>query len=326
MSELPHVFVTRRLPGPALDSLFGVCDVEVWPGDVPPGPQILRQRAASADGLLCLLTDPVDGELMDACPRLRVISNLAVGYDNIDLPAAAVRGIAVGHTPGVLTEATADLTFALLLAAARRLPEGMAAVRNGGWGPWSPEWLLGLELNGAVLGIVGMGRIGKAVAARANAFGMEIVYTDENGGSPLSEVLEVADIVSLHCPLTDETQRLINGQTLAQMKRGAILVNTARGGLVEQDAVAEALVNGQLGAAALDVTDPEPLRADDPLLNAPNLIVVPHLGSATRHTREQMAWLAVENIRAGLLGQLLPNPVVVAGGPTAPTRRESGYA
>jgi glyoxylate reductase len=322
-----RAFVTRRLPGRALDALDGVCEVDVWDRDEPPAPDVLRSRAAEADGLLCLLTDRIDAQLLDACPRLRVVSQMAVGVDNVDLAACAAREIPVGNTPDVLTDATADLTLALLLAAARRLPEGMAAVRSGEWGPWRPSWLLGLELRGARLGIVGMGRIGRAVAERATAFGMEVVYAAREGrapaGSPgasaagpastalpLAELLRTSDVVSLHCPLTPETRGLIDAGVLAQMKPGALLVNTARGPVVDQDALAEALHAGRLGGAALDVTDPEPLPPDHPLLAAPNLIVLPHLGSATHATRERMARLAVENLAAGLAGRPLPHAVI----------------
>jgi lactate dehydrogenase-like 2-hydroxyacid dehydrogenase len=310
-----RVFVTRRLPGDALQSLAASCTLDIWPHPAPPDEAALRQHAATADGLLCLLTDTIDAALMQASPRLRVISNLAVGVDNIDLDAAAQRGIPVGHTPDVLTDATADLTMALILAAARRLPEGIAAVRDGRWAAWSPDWLLGLELRDARLGIIGLGRIGQAVVDRARAFGMEVVHSSRNGGMPLPELLRTADIVSLHCPLSAATRHLIDAGALAAMKAGAILINTARGAIVDQAALAHALRSGQLAAAALDVTDPEPLQPDDQLLRAPNLIVLPHLGSATHRTRERMAELAVENLRAGLAGELLPHRATQPVGP-----------
>jgi glyoxylate reductase len=315
---VPRVFVTRQLPGDALERLRATCDLDVWPHDAPPGPHALAYHAREADGLLCLLTDRIDAELLDACPNLRVVSNMAVGVDNVDLEAAAARGIAVGNTPDVLTDATADLTMALLLAAARRLPEGIAAVRDGAWGPWRPSWLLGLELRGARLGIVGMGRIGRAVAARARAFGMEVLHAGRPGTGGFVETLAAADVLSLHCPLTPETRHLIDAAALATMKRGAILLNTARGAIVDQDALAEALRLGHLRAAALDVTDPEPLAPDHPLLSAPNLIVLPHLGSATHATRERMAELAVANLEAGLAGRPLPHAVVQPSIPTDP--------
>jgi glyoxylate reductase len=304
-----RAFVTRRLPGRALDALEGVCSLDVWDDDAPPPPEVLRSRAADVDGLLCLLTDRVDEALLDACPKLRVVSQMAVGVDNVDLAACTARGIPVGNTPDVLTDATADLTLALLLAAARRLPEGMAAVRSGEWGPWRPSWLLGLELRGARLGIVGMGRIGRAVAERAEAFGMEVVRIGRPDEPSFHEDLAACDVVSLHCPLTPDTRGLIDAAALAAMKPSALLVNTARGPVVDQDALADALHAGRIGGAALDVTDPEPLPPDHPLLAAPNLIVLPHLGSATHATRERMAELAVENLAAGLAGRPLPHAV-----------------
>jgi glyoxylate reductase len=319
------VFVTRQLPGGAVERLEESFDVDLWPGSMPPSEEALRDRTATADGLLCLLTDRVDAGLLDRCPQLRVVSNMAVGVDNIDLRAAWERGVAVGNTPDVLTDATADLAMALLLAAARRLPEGIAAVRDGEWGPWSPEWLLGLELRGARLTIIGMGRIGSAVAERARAFGMEVTRAGRPGTDAFHAALAEADVISLHCPLTPETTGLIDARALAAMKPGSILVNTARGGIVDQDALANALREGRLRAAALDVTDPEPLPADHPLLDAPGLIVLPHLGSATERTRERMAALAVANLEVGLAGDPLPHPVApseVDPGVGAPSQGE----
>lgn len=306
---MARVFVTRALPGDAVARIAAAHDVAVWPDADPPPRDDLIAGASQADGLVCLLTDRIDADLLDRCPGLRVVSNMAVGVDNVDVVACAARGIPVGNTPGVLTEATADLAFALILAAARRLPEGIAAVRTGAWGPWDPTWLLGLELSGATLGIVGMGRIGSAVARRAEAFGMEVIAAGRAGGVPLVEVLTRADVVSIHCPLTEHTRGLIASEALALMKPTAILVNTARGPIVDQEALAAALRAGEIGAAALDVTDPEPLPAGDPLLSAPNLIVLPHLGSATHATRERMAALAADNLLAGLAGKPLPHAV-----------------
>jgi glyoxylate reductase len=298
--------VTRRLPGPALDRLAAVHDVEVWPGELPPPAGDLRALAASADGLLCLLTDRIDAALLDAAPRLRAIANYAVGTDNVDLAATAERGIPVGVTADVLTDAAADLTMALLLAAARRLPEAREAVLTGGWRTWDPRGFLGLELSGATLVIVGAGRIGRAVARRAEAFGTDVVLVGRD--DDLHAALSRADAVSLHAPLTRETHGLIDAAALAAMRPGAILVNTARGGLVDQAALLEALRTGAIGAAALDVTDPEPPAPDDPLRRAPGVLVVPHIGSATRRARERMAELAVDNLLAGLAGQPMPHP------------------
>jgi glyoxylate reductase len=305
---MARCFVTRRLPGAALDRLSAAHEVEIWPDRLPPSPAELRKRAREAEGLLTMLTDRIDGELMDACPRLRAIANYAVGVDNIDLEATAARGIPVGNTPDVLTEATADLAFALILAAARRLPEAAAAVRSGEWVTWDPGWLLGHEVHGATLGIVGMGRIGRAVARRAGGFDMTVLHTGRReDGVPLAVVLERADIVSLHAPLNDSTRGMIDAAALRRMKSTAILVNTARGRLVDQFALREALESGAIAAAALDVTDPEPLPPDAPLLQAPNLLILPHIGSATHTARERMADLAVDNLLAALDGRPMPH-------------------
>jgi lactate dehydrogenase-like 2-hydroxyacid dehydrogenase len=303
---MARCFVTRTLPFPALASLASEHEVDVWEGALPPPPDVLSERAARADGLLCLLTDRVDAALLDRAPGLRVIANFAVGADNVDLEAAAARGIPVGVTPDVLTDATADLAMALLLAAARNLPQAAEAVEHGEWRTFEPARWLGLELSGARLAIVGAGRIGRAVAKRAEAFGMRVDLVGR--GDDLHAALRRADAVSLHTPLTPQTRHLIDAAALAQMKPTAILVNTARGPVVDSDALRHALHDGRIAAAALDVTDPEPLAPDDPLLEAPNLLVVPHIGSATRAARERMAELAVANLRAGLNGEPLPHP------------------
>lgn len=303
---MARCLVTRRLPGDALRRLRAAHEVDVWQGDLPPEPAVLRERAAAAEGLLCLLTDRVDRGLLDAAPRLRVVANYAVGTDNIDLTAATERGIAVGATPDVLTEATADLAFALLLAAARRLGEGAEAVRAGAWRTWEPQGWLGADVHGATLAVVGPGRIGSAVARRARGFDMRVVQAGR--GDDLHAVLLQADFVSLHAPLTAATHHLIDDAALRAMRPTAILVNTARGGLVDQTALRAALQEGRLGGAALDVTDPEPLPPGDPLLDAPNLLVVPHIGSATHTARERMADVAVDNLLAGLAGEPLPHP------------------
>ncbi len=301
---MARVALTRILPFPAIDRLREVHDVTVWEGPEPPPEDALRELVRDAEGLLCLLTDRIDGPLLEAAPRLRAISNLAVGTDNVDLEAATARGIPVGSTPDVLTDATADLAFALLLASARRLLPASRAVRAGEWVTWEPARWLGDEVTGATLGIVGPGRIGRAVARRAEGFGMRVI---DSKAMELDELLEQADFVSLHVPLTDDTRHLIDAGALARMKPTAHLVNTGRGPLVDQDALAAALHAGTIGGAALDVTDPEPLPADHPLLEAPNLIVVPHVGSATHATRERMAAMAVDNLIAGLDGAPLPH-------------------
>jgi glyoxylate reductase len=284
----------------------------MWPERVPPPYEELVARVREVDGLLSLLSDRIDAELIASAPHLRAISNYAVGYDNIDLKAAAEHGIPVGHTPGVLTEATADLAFALLLAAARRLPDGIEELRAGESPPWEPAHNLGTDVYGATLGIIGFGRIGQALARRAEGFAMEVLHVDSRSTpAELADLLERSDFVSIHTPLTPETRHLIDTSALAQMKPGAILVNTSRGGVIDQEALRRALHEGVIGGAALDVTEPERLPPDDPLLTAPNLIVVPHIGSATRATREKMADLAVENLIEALAGRPMPHRVSV---------------
>jgi glyoxylate reductase len=309
MPAMAKVFVTRRLPFDALDRLREAHEVDEWPGDMPPAPEELRAGVAEAEGLLSLVTDRIDAGVLDAAPRLRAIANMAVGTDNIDLRAAAARGIAVGNTPDVLTDATADLAFALLLALARRIVPGAAMVRAGGWKTWEPAKDLGADLSGATLGIVGWGRIGQAVARRAGGFGLDVIHSSRSSGLPLEELLARSDFVSLHTPLTPETRHLVDAGFLGRMKPSALLVNTTRGGVVDQDALRSALQAGEIAGAALDVTDPEPLPADHPLLDAPNLVVVPHVGSATVRTRAKMAAMAVENLLAALDGRPMPHPV-----------------
>ena len=302
------MFVTRHLPGGALDRLSAEHDVEIWPERLPPPRAELLARAPELEGLLSLLTDPVDAELMDAAPRLRAISNYAVGVDNVDVHAATARGIPVGNTPDVLTESTADLALALMLGIARRLAEGEAFVKAAEWVTWEPGLMLGRDLHGATVGIVGYGRIGRAVARRLEGFGCELLTTNRSGEG-LEALLERSDFVTLHCPLTPATRGLIDDAALRRMKPTAYLVNTARGPIVDTGALARALEAGELAGAALDVTDPEPLPADHPLLDAPNLLVVPHVGSATHATRERMADMAVDNLLAGLAGKPMPHSV-----------------
>jgi glyoxylate reductase len=304
---MARCFVTRRLPGSALDRLAGEHNVEVWGERLPPSRIELGERLAGVDGLLSLLTDRVDAGLIEAAPQLKAISNYAVGVDNIDLEAASRRGIPVGHTPDVLTEATADMTFALLLAAARKLPGAIEAARGGDWLTWEPGEHLGHSVAGATIGIVGFGRIGRAVARRAAGFEMEVLHLGRSGGAPLEVLLERSDFVTLHCPLTPDTRHLIDARALQLMKPTAILINTARGPIVDQVALARALAEETIAGAALDVTDPEPLPPSDPLYDAPNLIVTPHVGSATRAARERMADLAVDNLLAGLAGAPMPH-------------------
>ncbi|MCC6802192.1 MAG: D-glycerate dehydrogenase [Anaerolineae bacterium] len=313
------VFVTRIIPG--LERLQAVCDADIWQDEMTLPYDVLRERVRAVDGILSMLTDRIDSALMDAAgSSLKVISQMAVGYDNIDVNAARQRGIVVGNTPGVLTETTADLAFALLLAAARRLQEGARYIQDGKWITWHPTTLLGHDVTGATLGIVGLGRIGTAVAQRAAGFDMRILaygrhLSDEAAAQAgaqrvsLEELLSQSDFVSLHCPLTPETRHLINRETLAQMKPSAILINTTRGPVVDQTALYEALISGVIAGAALDVTDPEPLPADDPILALPNALVVPHVGSATIGTRGRMAQIAIDNLIAGITGQPLLHAV-----------------
>lgn len=304
---MARCLVTRALPGGALDRLAAAGhDVDLWPDELPPGPATLRARAADADALLCMLTDRIDTALLDAAPGLRAIANYAVGSDNVDLVATTARGIPVGVTPDVLTGATADLAWALILAAARGIIDGDRAVRAGAWRTWHPQHHLGLELDGARLLVVGPGRIGEAVARRAGGFGMRVGRVGRK--DDLHAALAGADVVSLHTPLTDATRGMIDAAALAAMRPTAILVNTARGALIDHDALRRALVDGTLAAAALDVTDPEPLPGDHPLLTAPNLTVTPHIGSATHAARARMADLAVENLLAALAGEPMPHP------------------
>ncbi|HMJ36754.1 MAG TPA: D-glycerate dehydrogenase [Baekduia sp.] len=304
---MAHVFVTRALAGDALDRLAAAGhDVDVWEDNLPPHPTELRERTANAQGLLTMLSDRVDQQLLDAATGLRAIANYAVGSDNIDLEAAARRDIQVGVTPDVLTDATADLAFALLLAAARRIVEANAAVQSGRWRTWEARGWLGADVHGATLVIVGPGRIGRAVADRAAGFAMNVITVGRD--DDLHQALQQADFVSLHAPLTPQTRHVIDAAALAAMKPTAILVNTGRGGLVDQGALRSALEDHRLAGAALDVTDPEPLPADDPLLTAPNLLVVPHIGSATTTARSRMAAMAVDNLLAGLDGRPMPHP------------------
>ncbi|HYI99900.1 MAG TPA: D-glycerate dehydrogenase [Thermoleophilaceae bacterium] len=304
---MARCFVTRRIPGSALDRLAVEHELEVWEERLPPTPAALRDRVADAEGLLCMLTDPVDRELIEAAPALRAISTYAVGTDNIDLDAASGRGIPVGHTPDVLTETSADLTLALMLAVMRRISEGDASVRAGDWLTWEPAMLLGHDLHRATVGIVGLGRIGRAVKRRVEGFGARVLHNGRTDGVPLDQLLEESTVVTLHCPLTEQTHGLIDAAALRRMRADAYLVNTARGPIVDTDALRPALEEGWIAGAALDVTDPEPLPADHPLLGAPNLVVAPHLGSASHETRAEMADIAVDNLLAGLRGEPMPH-------------------
>ncbi len=312
----PYVFATRELPRAPWERVREVAELRVWAGDDAPPVEVLREEAARAEGLAVTLVDRVDAALLAAAPRLRVVSSCSVGVDHVDLAEATARGIVVGHTPGVLTEATADLAFALLLAAARRIPEADRYVREGRWRrAWEPSLLLGRELASATLGIVGLGAIGAALARRAHAFGMRVLAWSRSGRSApgvavvsdLGALLAASDFLSIHCARTPETLGLVGTAELARMKPGAILVNTARGGIVDESALAAALASGRLAAAGLDVFAEEPLPRSSPLLSAPNLVLAPHIGSATHTTRARMAELCVANLVAGLRGERLPH-------------------
>jgi len=317
----PHVFVTRRIPAAALDILRTACEVHTWDHEEEPVPhEELVRRLQMADGALVVGPHRIDGPLMDAAPRCRIYANMAVGYDNIDLPEATRRKIMVTNTPGVLTETTADLAFGLMIAAARRLYEGQRTIVEGRWKGWSPLFMTGQDVYGATLGLVGAGRIGQAVARRARGFGMRILYHNrrpnpefeaELGAEyrPLDDLLREADFVVLLVPLTPETRGLIGARELGLMKPTAVLVNAARGPVVEERALYEALRSRQIFAAGLDVFDQEPIPPDHPLLTLPNVTAVPHIGSATVKTRTRMAVLAAENLVAGVAGRRPSNLV-----------------
>jgi glyoxylate reductase len=316
MGDRPRVYVTRRLPQPALDLLAQHTQATIWPAELPPPRAVLLKEVAEVDGLLALSNDRIDAVLLGASPRLRVVSNYGVGCDNVDLAAATRRNIMVTDTPDVQTESVADFTLALILAVARRVIEGDQYVRAGRWRTWGPETLLGRDLYGATLGLIGLGRVGQAVARRASGFGMRVLYysptcsiEDEHEGGPayaqLEQLLAGSDIVSLHCPLTDETYQLIDRDALNLLRPNAVLVNTAHGMVVDTHALVDALRQKPI-VAALDVTDPEPLPSSHPLLSLPNAIVTPHIASASVATRTRMALIAVENLLAALQGERPP--------------------
>jgi glyoxylate reductase len=320
LADKPRVFVSRRLVGDGVLRLAAEVEVELWPGDDPPPADVLHSEAQNSDGILVNIADRVDAALIEAAPRLRIVSQMAVGYDNIDVDAATRLGVLVTNTPGVLTEATADMAFALLLAQARRLPEGLRAINLGTWGDWQPWFLLGRDLSGKTLGIVGLGEIGKAVARRAMGFGMRVIYTSRQRKPEVEAALGVAwrelpvllaesDYVSLHMALNDDTRAMIGPAELAQMKPDGVLINTARGGVVDQAALVQALREGRIGGAGLDVFESEPLARDHPLLEFDNVVVAPHLGSATVETRTRMSDLAVDNLLAFFRGERPPRCV-----------------
>lgn len=313
----PKVFITRRIPDSGLDMIYEECEVDLWEQELPPTKEELLQHVRGVDGILSLLSDPIDVEVMGAAgENLKVISNYAVGFNNIDVQEATKRKIAVGNTPGVLTEATADFAFALMMSAGRRVVEAEKTVQAGKWKTWGPSILLGVDFSGATLGIIGFGRIGKAMARRATGFGMRILIYDPTA-QPMAGIIKVdldtlyreSDFISIHTPLTPETKHLINVEAFSKMKPTTVLVNTARGEIVNQDALYDALKNRKIFAAGIDVTVPEPLPLDSPLLELDNLIICPHIASASTSTRENMAIIAAGNLLAGLNGNRLPHVV-----------------
>ncbi len=315
----PKVFVTRRIPQAALDKLEPQVEMKIWPGELPPPYETLLEKVRGIDALLCLLTDRIDRPLMEAArTSIKVISQMAVGYDNIDIQAATALGIPVGNTPGVLTETTADFAWALLMAAARRVVEADKLTRAGGWKTWGPMFMLGTDIFGATLGIVGFGRIGQAIARRAAGFNMRILMYDRNPSQeaaeayhatwvPLERLLAESDFVTIHTSLNDETLHMFGAEQFKLMKPTAILVNTSRGPVVDQPALVAALRARTIAAAAIDVTETEPIPAGDPLLTLENLVITPHIASASIQARSKMAVMAADNLLAGLAGERLPN-------------------
>ncbi len=317
MISRPRVFVTRRIMPAALDLIAAAAELEVWPEAEPPTPEILRQKSSGVAALLTNIMDRVDTSLLDAAPELRVISQLAVGLDNVDLAAATVRGVPVGYTPGVLAKATADAAFALLMSAARRVAESERWVRNGQWNlAFHPLHWLGVDVHEKTLGIVGLGQIGLEMAKRGQGFDMKILYHSRTRRpepearhglvyADLPTLLAESDFVSLHTPLTPETRHYIGAAELRLMKPTAVLVNAARGPVVDSRALYTALKEGWIYAAGLDVTDPEPIPSDDPLLTLENVVIAPHIGSASIASRGAMCMLAARNLIAGLEGKPL---------------------
>ncbi len=317
----PRAYITRRIPQAAIDIVAAACDYSLWESDDQPVPRdVLLREAANADGVLAMLSDKIDGEFVAAAPRCRAVANMAVGYDNVDVPALTARGVLLTNTPGVLTDTTADLAWALLMAAARRIVEGHKLIEAGEWKSWSPTFMVGQDISGATLGIVGAGRIGSAVARRARGFDMRLLYHNrqpapeleaETGAEyrPLDALLREADFVVVLVPLTAETRGMFGAREFALMKPSAVFVNAARGPIVQELELAEALKRGQIAAAGLDVFEREPIGADHPLLALPNVVAVPHIGSATLATRTRMATTAARNLVAALTGQPVPNPV-----------------
>jgi len=312
------IFITRNIGQEALDILNPEYDLDIWKKDTPPPYEILMQKAGIIDGIVTMLTDPIDRNfILKSVPKLKVISQMAVGFDNIDVKTATENKIPVGNTPGVLTETTADFTWALLLSIARRVTEANAEVHHGIWKPWGPFVFTGREIYGSSLGIIGFGRIGQAVAKRAMGFNMKIYYSGPRRNEvaekmtgaeylPLDDLLAASDFITLHTYLSPSTYHLINANTLKKVKTGAVIINTARGGNIDLDALLSALQSGKVAAAALDVTEPEPIPADHRLLSMPNVVITPHIASSSQETRKKMATMVAENVMAGLKSKPLP--------------------
>ncbi len=317
----PKAYITRRIPQPAIDIVAVACDYAIWAGEEQPVPRdVLLREAAGADGVLAILSERIDAEFLDAAPRCRVVANMAVGYDNVDVPELTRRGVLLTNTPGVLTETTADLAWALLMAAGRRIVEGHKLIEAGQWTSWSPMFMVGQDISGATLGIVGAGRIGSAVARRAAGFDMRILYHNRRPSPELEartgaqyrgldDLLRESDFVVVLLPLNDQTRGMFGAREFALMKPTAVFVNAARGPIVKELELAAALRQGRPWAAGLDVFEVEPIGADHPLLGLPNVVAAPHVGSATIATRTRMATTAATNLVAALTGQPVPNPV-----------------
>lgn len=311
-----QVYVTRTIPDEYIERVREIAEVDVWQGDSPVPRAVLLEKVAGIDGLFSMLTDRIDADLLDAAPRLEVVSQMSVGVDNIDVEACRARGVRVGHTPDVLTGTVADHAFALLLAVARRLPEGADEVRSGRWGTWDPWHLLGVDVHETTLGIVGMGRVGRAVADRAIGFGMDIVYASPRASGHVGrhvdfdELLGSSDHVVITVPLNAETRGMFDARAFGLMKPTATLINVARGPIVDSTALVNALEAGEIFGAGLDVTDPEPIPADHSLVTMPNCLVVPHIASASTRTRHRMAERTVDNLIAALTGAEMPSELV----------------
>jgi glyoxylate reductase len=320
----PHVYITRKLPRQAMEIIADACGYRIWDVEETPVPRdVLLREIADADGVVTLLTDRVDKEFLDAAPRLKVVANVAVGYDNIDVAACTERGVLVTNTPGVLTETTADLTWMLMMAAARRAVEAARVIESGRWGAWSPMFMVGQDIYGATLGVVGAGRIGQAVMRRARGFDMKVLYHSRHRQADLEvelgaryrkldDLLRESDFVVVTVPLTDETRGMFGAREFALMKPTAVFVNTARGPVVKEMELYEALKQGRPWAAGLDVFEKEPIGPDHPLLSLPNVVALPHIGSASVATRTRMATTAATNVVAALTGRPVPNPVNAA--------------